>query len=351
MNAPSPEVFLRQYLAASDREAEEVLARILEEIATPLVRRVVASAVRDGDTEDVVADALIDLLRHLRDVRAGAGQPILDLRRYIATCAYNRCHERLRERYPARARLRNQLRYLGGHDAELALWTAGGAAVIGLREWLGREPVSGDAVADFRLAVQSDPTVENRAQVAALVPVLLRHASGPLTLDALSSAIARLLGVEERRGDGVLTGLELSADAPADEALERRVSLRQLWDDVRKLAWKQRVALLLNLRDVHGRECLTLLPLTRTATIGEIADAVGMDAEAFATLWNHLPLSDAAIGEILDATPRQVIKLRRLARERLRRMAKHRDDQNRDDRNLRPHLGSSPNGATMVTRR
>ncbi|HEX6098856.1 MAG TPA: hypothetical protein VF432_21250 [Thermoanaerobaculia bacterium] len=346
MNGESADAVLRQYLAAGDREAEEVLARILEELATPLVRRVVASNVRDGDAEDVVADALIDLLRRLRDVRGGAGQPILDLRGYIATCAYNRCHERLRERYPARARLRNQLRYLGNHDPELALWTAGGVAVVGFREWLGREPVSGDAIGDVRLSVQSDPTVENRAQVAAIVPVLLRHANGPLTLDALSSTIARLLGIDQGRGNELPAALEPAAETPADEALERRMSLRQLWDDVHKLAWKQRVALLLNLRDVHGRECLTLLPLTRTATIGEIADAVGMDAEAFATLWNHLPLSDAAIGEILDATPRQVIKLRRLARERLRRMAKH-----RDDRNLRPHLDSSSNGATMVTRR
>lgn len=347
MNDVSPEAFLQQYLAAShEAEAEQTLARILGEVATPLVRRVVASVIRDEDTEDIVADTLLDLLRRLRDLRGSAAHPILDLRRYIVTCAYNRCHERLRERYPARTRLRNQVRYLCNHDRELTLWTVDGELVCGFRDWGGREVAASDSIDDVRVPAQSDPTAGNRSQVAALVPVLLRHANAPLPLDALAAAIARLTGVELQRPFIALTELELAPEANPGELLDRRMTLRQLWDDVRRLALKQRIALLLNLRDVHGRECLTLLPLTRTATIAEIADAVGMQPEAFATLWNRLPLSDAAIGDLLEVTPRQVIKLRRLARERLRRMAK-----SRSDRNLRLDLDSSSNGATILTRR
>lgn len=346
MRDASANEMLREYLAVGDdAEAESQLARILEDVATPLVRRIVNSVVRDCDGEDVVADTLLDLLRRLRDVRAQAAQPIHDLRRYIATCAYNRCHERLRERHPARNRLRNQLRYLCRHERELALWRNGdGAFVCGLREWVGRGPTGDTRLDDLRIGVRSDPAAENRAQIAALVPALLRHAGAPLLLDVLASAVARLIGVDQQRSVVPLTQLETANEPAADETLQSRMSLRQLWDDVRKLAWKQRVALLLNLRDAQGRECLTLLPLTRTATIPEIAAAVGMEAEAFAMLWSQLPLSDAAIGELIDATPRQVIKLRRLARERLRRMA-------RRDQNLRWNLDSSSNGATILTRR
>ena len=50
--------------------------------------------------------------------------------------------------------------------------------------------------------------------------------------------------------------------------------------------------------------------------------------ETVAALWNELPLSDARIAELLQATARQVIKLRRLARERLRRMQKSREEGN-----------------------
>jgi DNA-directed RNA polymerase specialized sigma24 family protein len=350
MDDESSAELLRQYLAAVDEEdADRRLGQILEEVATPLVRRIVASVVRDSaafaDAEDIVADTLMDLLRRLRDGRRDDSHPIHDLRRYVVTCAYNRCHERLRERYPARNRLRNQLRYLCNHDRELALWrSAQGEMVCGFREWIGRE-TGGESLDGIRLAARSDPAAENRAQVAALVPALLREVGAPVGLDALTAAIARLIGVEQQRSVVPLTELEVSGEAGAHAALEERISLRQLWEDVRKLAWKQRVALLLNLRDAHGRECLSLLPLTRTATIMEIAQVVGMPAERFAALWNELPLTDAAIGELLDATPRQVIKLRRLARERLRRMAKRGGDQN-----LRLDLDSSTRGITIVTR-
>jgi DNA-directed RNA polymerase specialized sigma24 family protein len=350
MDDHSPEELLRQYLAAAeDTEADHPLGQILEDVATPLVRRIVASVVRDSaafaDAEDIVADTLMDLLRRLRDARGDASHPIHDLRRYVVTCAYNRCHERLRERYPARNRLRNQLRYLCNHDGALALWRgAQGEMVCGFREWMGRE-AGGKSIDGIRLAARSDPAAENRAQVAALVPALLREVGGPVGLDALTAAMARLIGVEQQRTEVPLTELEVSGATGAHAALEERVSLRQLWDDVRKLAWKQRVALLLNLRDAHGRECLSLLPLTRTATIAQIAEVVGMPAERFAMLWNDLPLTDAAIGKLLEATPRQVIKLRRLARERLRRMARRGVDQN-----LRLDLDSSSRGITILTR-
>jgi DNA-directed RNA polymerase specialized sigma24 family protein len=350
MEDESSEELLRQYLAAVDEaDADRRLGQILGDVATPLVRRIVASVVRDSaafaDAEDIVADTLMDLLRRLRDVRRDDSHSINDLRRYVVTCAYNRCHERLRERYPARNRLRNQLRYLCNHDRELALWrSAQGEMVCGFHEWMGRE-TAGESLDGVRLAARSDPAAENRAQVAALVPALLREVRAPVGLDALTAAIARLIGVEQQRTEVPLNELEVSAGLSAHAALEERISLRQLWADVRKLAWKQRVALLLNLRDVHGRECLSLLPLTRTATIAEIAEVVGMPAERFAELWNDLPLTDAAIGELLEATPRQVIKLRRLARERLRRMAKRGGDQN-----LRLDLDSSSRGISIVTR-
>jgi RNA polymerase sigma factor (sigma-70 family) len=352
MNDLVPEELLAQYLAAaSEEEADRLLARLLEEVATPVVRRVVASAVRDaaefGDAEDITADTILDLLRRFRDLRGEHGAPIQDLRRYIVTCAYNRCHERLRDRHPARTRLRNQLRYLCEHDSDLALWRNGhGELVCGAREWIGREPANGIAADEIRLAATSDPAAENRAQVGILVHELFAALRAPLSLSVLTSAIARLIGVELQRIDQPLTDFEYAPGPSPAESLETRMTLRQLWNDVRKLAWKQRVALLLNLRDVQGRECLTLLPLTRTATIPEIAAVVGMPAEKFAALWSTLPMTDAAIAELLDITPRQVIKLRRLARERLRRMAKH-----HDDRNLGTEIDSSQSGITLVTRR
>jgi DNA-directed RNA polymerase specialized sigma24 family protein len=316
-----------------------------------VVTRIVASALaRDAagtsDAEDVVSDTIADLLRRLRDLRGGAGTPIHDLRGYIAICAYNRCHERLRERYPARNRLRNQLHYLCGHHPKLAVWrSAHGAIVCGLPEWQEREPVPLPAAERVRLAARSDPSAENRAQLVTLVPEVLRESGGPLELDVLVSTVARLIGLVSQRADVDLASVEAVTELAVDETLTLRASVQELWNDVRRLAVRQRVALLLGLRDTGGNECLSLLPLTRTATLAEIASALEMPLETLAALWNDLPLSDVRIGGLLQATPRQVIKLRRLARERLQRMQK-----NRDDRNLRPELDSSLADLALVPR-
>ena len=345
------DVLLRQYVdATGTEEVERLLVEIIEGVARPLVTRVVGSAVARQasgltDAEDVVADTISDLLRRLRDLREGSA-PIHDLRGYIAMCAYNRCHERLRERYPARNRLRNQVHYLCGHHAKLAVWRgAHGTVVCGLGDWEGREPATAMSAERVRVAARSDPTAENRAQLVRLVPELLREAGAPLELDVLVSAVARLIDLEPQRADADPAGIEQVAELAADDALALRVSVRELWDDVRRLVPKQRAALLLNLRDANGNDCLALLPLTRTATIAEIAAALEMPLETLARLWNDLPLNDVQIGTLLDATARQVIKLRRLARERLRRMQK-----NRKGENMSAELDSSLTDLALVPR-
>jgi hypothetical protein len=195
------------------------------------------------------------------------------------------------------------------------------------------------------VAARSDPSADNRAQLVTLVPVVLREVGAPLELDVLVSAVARLIALEPQRAEVDLAATEHTTELAADDALALRTSMRALWVDVVRLAPKQRAALLLNLRDTHGNECLSLLPLTRTATIAEIAATLEMPLETLAALWSDLPLSDARIGELLNATPRQVIKLRRLARERLRRMQK-----NRTRENMSAELDSSLTDLALVPR-
>lgn len=323
-------VLLQAYLTASaERDADAFLSRILDELASPLIRRIVASVCRDSapaDADDLVSDTLVDLLRRLRDIRERRAEPILNLRAYIVTCAYNCCHERLRVRYPARNRLRNHLQYLFGHRDELALWRAtNGMMVCGLREWTGRPAAPAEEAKRLSLVARSDSTAENRAQINGLAAAALQQLGKPLELETLLAAIAGAIQLQEQRFDPDVTPT-LAASLPrADRGLELRVSLRQLWQDIAELSPNQRAALLLNLRDAHGCEVVSLLPDTGTASIAEIAETVGIPLERFSELWSALPLSDAAIGELLGASARQVIKLRRLARERLRRMGDRRE--------------------------
>lgn len=107
-------------------------------------------------------------------------------------------------------------------------------------------------------------------------------------------------------------------------ALERRTDLSRLWNEIRQLPQRQAAALIFNLRDGHGRNAAALLPLTGTASLRDIARAVGLEPEELAEIWNRLPLEDAAIAAVLQVTRQQVINLRKSARQRLaRRMRSH----------------------------
>jgi RNA polymerase sigma factor (sigma-70 family) len=358
MTVDSADRLLRDYLdAETDAEVEVRLASILEDFAKPIIRRIVASVLRGPagrDADDVVSDTLTHLLRRLGELKNDpSANAIHDLRSYVATSAYNSCHERLREVYPARNRLRNQLHYFLNHHPQFAIWrTAHGRSLCGSRSWIGQPPGSGEWLERLNLNARNDPSAQNRAQIVALVGEVFRQARAPMEMGALVDAIARVIHLEEDRTDSSSSNSEPSGTDAVDSQLEQRMSLRQMWDDVRQLPPRQRTALLLSLRDLQGRELLSFLPYTRTATIAQIAETLGMSAATLADLWKDLPLDDVTIGQLLGASRQQVIKLRRLARERLRRSSKRREQTVtvRPRQNVDAESPSSESGLDLATK-
>ena len=88
------------------------------------------------------------------------------------------------------------------------------------------------------------------------------------------------------------------------------------------------------------------------ATIPEIAEALQIPVMKLANLWGELPIDDAAIGNLLGASRHQVIKLRRLARERLRRGSKRREQfvPGRSHQNVDADSASSKAGHDLTTK-
>jgi len=164
------------------------------------------------------------------------------------------------------------------------------------------------------------------AQLLELVGSLLKRLQGPCRFDDLAAGIADIQGLP-----GGWTGPEAEgarhseAESLADpgptpaEAAEQRDFLERLWAEVRLLPLGQRWALLLNLRDAEGRGMIGLFPVTGVASMAEIATALEMPAERLAASWPDLPRDDAWIAAELGMTRRQVINLRKCARERLAR--------------------------------
>ena len=107
----------------------------------------------------------------------------------------------------------------------------------------------------------------------------------------------------------------------AAERLAQMQYLARLWREIGGLSLRQRLALLLNLRESGQASALSLFVETGIADLRQIAEALEFQADTFTILWNQLPLDDNSIAKHMGITRQQVINLRKSARDRLvRRM-------------------------------
>jgi RNA polymerase sigma factor (sigma-70 family) len=293
---------------ARDAHVARELARV-----QPVVERVLARACRVNglpvdEAEDVRALVLLRVVRRLQN---GGEDAVGDIEAYAATLTRNALHDLLRARYPERARLKNRLRFLLGHDARFATWTDGGTVVCGLREWQARSPLPVLASAEL-------PACGDLGTAEELIRVL-HVLGGPVEVEALISALMQAWNVVETAAVDADPAL-LVAPAPSQlESFEQRELVGRLWSEIALLPPLQRSALLLNLRDHQGGNALLLFLLLEVATFDALAEAAGMSAEVLSLVWNDLPLDDLAIAERLGVRRQQVINLRKSARERLAR--------------------------------
>jgi hypothetical protein len=316
--------------------AREALGSLIEARVSPLARAVIrgqlgdAGQVEDGlDRDDVHAGVLLRISEQLWSVRAGLVPAIEDLAAYVAAAAHNACHAFFRRRFPERSRLRSKLRYVLTRDPALSLWHgAGGQWLCGLATWRGQQAsdTAAQRLRELRgRLVAFAPGDRERLAFPELVRSLLRRAGGACALQDVLAILEDVLGLAGApRAAGPLEDAHGRAEAAdprpsAPEELERRDFLERLWSEIRLLPLRQRRALLLNLRDPEGHGMVGLFPLTGVASRAELAAALEMPEARLAALWDDLPCDDHWIARELGVTRRQVINLRKCARERLAR--------------------------------
>ena len=331
----SSDALLSPYLnAASEAESESLLTTLLVEHAGPVIRKIIRRKLdgrsRTQETEDVYGEVVAQLLERLRVCKADSDNGgIQDFRNYVAVTTYNACHEYLRNKYPERRRLKNRLRYLLSHHAAFSLWqTADGDWLAGFNSWR----TSGTEIAGaFKLSELRDrPEIvassvigreSSCASLINLVNAIFRNVGAPVEMETLVNSVADLQGIknhsEPMNVDEQQVLIKTASQDFANE-IEQRSYLRRLWAEILQLPFRQRVALLLNLRDINEGVVL-LFPLTGVATIRQIAESLAIPANEFSELWNELPLDDAAIALRLGVTRQGVINLRKSARARLSR--------------------------------
>jgi len=353
MGEEDQDTLLQRYLdEAGSAGAQAYLERLLAEYVEPIVRDIIRYKFRTNcspnhahevqEEEDIRSEVVLQLISRLRNLRiSGAREPIENFRGYVATTTYNAYNNYVRMRYPARARLKNRLRYVLNHHRDFCIWEDEcGEYLCGLAAW-PRNLASRNRAFEHQLSlpefVNSAALGESagKMNLPELVNKLLVWQARPILLDELVAIVAELQGIRDQQAvhqfeyeeDGAGAYIcELLPDPNVDIAttVEQRLFLERLWQDVCQLPQRQRVALLLNLRDPRAGDALILFTLTGLASLRQIAEVLEMPVEKLASLWNKLPLQDADIALLLGITRQQVINLRKSARERLaRRVAAH----------------------------
>lgn len=313
---PAGDPLLEPLLRAADESARDAaIETLIVGTARPLLDKVLsryrgaASLLDSGDLEDVAATVSLRLVVRLRELGPAPDAAIEHFESYVATVAYNAIHDVMRRRFPNRARLKSQLRYVLTRDRRLALWTSPPGPACGLEAWRDRMPLIDFAFDRSR----TSRTMLDRARAAEALCAFFAEIGDPILFESLVQTMSELWQVSEQ---------PVAADVAEPTALaqyESRELIAALWSEIRELRPLQRTALLLNLRERDTVNIVSMFLMTGVATFEELADAIGVAPQLLASLWNELPLDDLRIAEHLGITRQQVINLRKAARERLAR--------------------------------
>src|SRR5215510_12964194 len=281
-------------LIGEDEEAEEFLARIIAAHAEPVINGVIRYKLRldpsggDAEAEDLRQEAIAQLLTRLQKFRADAeAHSIKDLRGLAATIAYRLCAGWMRRQFPERYALRNRIQYLLTRQAGFAIWREdpndendSKRLIAGFAAWKGRRTSAG--AASLRRLSQDEKFLDalgggRAAKLNDALAAVFNHVGAPVEFDELVKMMADLLQIKDRMFESIDAvpgeiGFDM-ADREADVSLlvEKRIFLQRLWDEALQLPRRQRMALLLNLRDADGRCCIALFPALGIATLGRLA--------------------------------------------------------------------------------
>lgn len=310
---PRLEPLLRSPEDAREAEIARLIAQVAPLIDGILTRQGRRSPFLRQDAGDIAAVVHFRLLLKLRGLSSSADDAVHDFERYVAGLTYNAIHDHLRAAFPARARLKNRIRYILMRDPRLARWAVHGELVAGLAPFQGQELTTDALLAPHEVT----PAMLDASRPGDALAAMLRAMGGPVPLETLIDLAARLWNVNDVRmpmGD-VPGDREFAAAPPA----EQQTDLHALWREIRALRPMQRKALLLNLRAPESVDLIAVFVRTGVASWNEMADALEQTSAGLAAIWNDLPFDDTAIAQLLGITRQQVINLRKSARERLAR--------------------------------
>lgn len=354
-----------------DGEPAEVLLTGVEAIIHSIVRSklhvtLIRSDLREENIEgqDLLSEIRLRLLRKLNSQQERFSACIADFKAYAAKVAFNACADYLRSRYPERTRVKRCLRRLMERSPGFEVWRSSeGELLCGLAAWHypnsfqspRRRTLDAMGIVGHLPSSPKSGTTLSAQQWRKLVSGILGSLGEPCSLEELTAVASDLLGVKDHLQ---------RQDLPSEERVEQNLRLERhsqfslhltrerlslLWNAIGELLPWHRTAYLLNMTDGE----IDVFPYYGVASVAQIGAALALSqdqydllfrrlglgfnpaqnrgdaatpgAQAFAMVWNHLPIRDNLVAELLGVTRSQVIGYRSKAVQRLKRHMRNLD--------------------------
>ena len=327
MRDPVLEPFLNAPLESpAEHEALRVLIDQVTSVIEGVIRGRAGAIVAANEREELQSEAVLQLIRKLQEIKSDPPQdPITNFNGYAAVTTFNVVHAHFRRVYPERQRLRNRIRHVVRKSSRFALWQSrSGQFVCGRATWAGTvSGESSEADLDRIPALSPSPSVSwndsiGQPQITRVLDHVFDHAQKPVELERLVEKVAELFRLPMLPAPAA-PNERIDETASVESSLVYRSALTAVWREIGLLPPRQRIALLLGLRDENGSAITSLLVVLRIAAFDELAAAVELSPDDLTAIWDQLPLPDMAIAERLQLTRQQVINLRKSARDRLGR--------------------------------
>ena len=154
------------------------------------------------DAQDLYQEITAKIVQALHDLRSSpAKADIQNLKQYVARVAANACNDVLRTKSPARARLKNNLRFLLTHHRDFAVWKTEGETLSGFTAWrdTSKSVPSQKQLFDLEDTLSNFCSTRFRSENIKQVPLtrmlaeLFQWIGSPVELDELVNLIATLL--------------------------------------------------------------------------------------------------------------------------------------------------------------
>ena len=322
--------------STEEPESDRLLGELIVVHATPYIRRTLRQRLglhvgqsganpNNPQAEDLYQDAVTKVVQWLNDLKIKPEQKtVRNFGQYVSRIASNVCNDYLREKAPARYRLKNNLRDLFENRSEFSLWKdSSNSVVCGFRMWSAKQHSDRRKRTDSleenieTIRAMNFPETEvNGVPLPEIVAAILNWIGGPIELDRLVNAAAQLLNLKEQTEEsldddrGYWDQRLVDSAINTDSLLEQRESFQTLWKGIKQLPKRQRQAVCLSFQCEDGTDLVSLLLDTDLLTFDKIAAALAVHPVELLAIWKQMPMDNATVAAYVGATREQVNKWR-----------------------------------------